>query len=252
MQQTTRTDDKESARMTHIVSQTKKAIACSVDEKETFYRLICQCFLGVSWHDFMRDFQEKDAVMILRKEHNEGEIVGWSTLMVLTLALPTTEVKAVFSGDTVVLPAYRSGIGLGVELSRYFMQTREQFPQHTVYYILISKGWRTYKIMPFFFKEFSPCHDKPTSPYDKAVMDAFGKKKYPSHYNFDTGVITLSSQKLMPESIDAIPTKIDDHTQFFLHSNPGYLDGDELVCVGRISPDNFTQALQRLLNSLRR
>src|SRR5258707_10290956 len=100
--------------MTHIVSQTKKVAACSEHEKETFYQLLCQGFLGISWHDFWRDFQEKDAVMILRKEHSEGEIVGWSTLMVLTLSLPTTEVKGVFSGDTIVLPEYRSSIGLGL------------------------------------------------------------------------------------------------------------------------------------------
>src|SRR5215470_16842102 len=116
--------------MTRIVSQTKKVRACSEHEKEVFYQLICQEFLGMSWSDFIRDFQEKDAVMILRKEHSAGEIVGWSTLMVLTLALPTTEVKGVFSGDTVVLPAYRSGIGMGVELGCYFMRAWAQFPQH--------------------------------------------------------------------------------------------------------------------------
>src|SRR2546426_6718361 len=116
--------------MTHIVSQTKKAAACSEYEKETFYQLLCQGFLGVSWNDFMRDFQEKDAIMLLRKEHSEGEIVGWSTLMALTLPLPGEEVKAVFSGDTIVLPEYRSSTGFGVELVRYFMQVREQFPQH--------------------------------------------------------------------------------------------------------------------------
>src|SRR5207237_757110 len=103
--------------MTHIVSQTKKVAACSKYEKEAFYQLLCQEFLGVTWNDFMRDFQEKDAVMILREEHNEGEIIGWSTLMVLTLALSGQEVKGIFSGDTVVLPEYRSGTGLGVELS---------------------------------------------------------------------------------------------------------------------------------------
>src|SRR5436853_2009813 len=104
--------------MTRIVSETKKVAACSEHEKETFYRLLCQGFLGVTWNDFIRDFQEKDAVMILRKERSEGEIIGWSTLMVLTLALPGTEVKGIFSGDTIVLPEYRSGTGLGVELSR--------------------------------------------------------------------------------------------------------------------------------------
>ena len=234
--------------MTRIVSETRKVAACSEHDKETFYQLLCQGFLGVTWNDFLRDFQEKDAVMILRKECSEGEIIGWSTLMVLTLALPDTEVKGIFSGDTVVLPEYRSGTGLGIELGRYFMYVRKQFPQHTVYYVLISKGWRTYKILPFFFKEFSPRYDKPVLACDKAVMDAFGKLKYPHHYNPATGVVTFSPQRLRPESIDAIPVKLDVHTQFFLRSNPGYLDGHELVCVARVSPDNFTSALKRLLN----
>jgi hypothetical protein len=234
--------------MTSIVSQTKKVAACSEQEKQTFYHLLCQGFLGVRWDDFIRDFQEKDAIMLLRKEHSEGEIVGWSTLMTLTLALAGQEVKAVFSGDTTVLPEYRSSTGFGVELVRYFMQVREQFPQHTVYYILITKGWRTYKIMPFFFKEFSPRYDQPTSACDKAVMDALGQKKYPHHYHSATGVITFSPQRLRPGSIDAIPVKVDAHTQFFLRSNPGYLSGNELVCVARVSPDNFTNGLKRLIS----
>lgn len=235
--------------MTHIVSQTKKVAACSEFEQETFYRLLCHEFIGVSWDDFTRDFREKDAVMILRKEHSAGEIVGWSTLMVLTLAVPGREVKGIFSGDTAVLPEYRNSTGLGVELSRYFMQVYEQFLRHEVYYILISKGWRTYKILPFFFKDFSPRYDKQTSAGDKAVMDAFGQKKYPQHYQSASGVVTFSPQRVRPESIDAVPAKMDAHTRFFLSSNPGYLEGHELVCIARIAPDNFTNGLKRVLGS---
>lgn len=235
--------------MTHIVSQTKKVAACSEYEKETFYQLLCHEFIGASWHDFTRDFREKDAVMILRKEHSAGEIVGWSTLMVLTLAVPGQEVKGIFSGDTAVLPEYRNSTGLGVELSRYFMQVYEQFPRHDVNYILISKGWRTYKILPFFFKEFAPRYDRPTSANDKAVMDAFGQKKYPQHYQPASGVVTFSPQRVRPESIDAIPAKMDAHTRFFLSSNPGYLEGHELVCIARIAPDNFTNGLKRVLRA---
>jgi hypothetical protein len=235
--------------MTHIVSQTRKVAACSERDKETFYRLLCHEFIGVSWDDFMRDFREKDAVMILRKEHSEGEIVGWSTLMVLTLAVPGREVRGIFSGDTAVLPEYRNSTGLGVELSRYFMRVYELFPRDNVYYILISKGWRTYKILPFFFKDFSPRYDRPTSAEDKAVMDAFGQKKYPLHYHSATGVVTFSPQRVRPESIDAVPAKIDEHTRFFLRSNPGYLEGHELVCIARISPDNFTNGLKRVLGA---
>jgi hypothetical protein len=238
--------------MTHIVSQTKKVAACSEWDKETFYQLLCHEFIGVSWDDFMRDFREKDAVMILRKEHSEGEIVGWSTLMVLTLAVPGRKVRCIFSGDTAVLPEYRNSTGLGVELSRYFMQVYELFPQDNVYYILISKGWRTYKILPFFFKDFSPRYDRPTSADDKAVMDAFGQKKYPYHYHSATGVVTFSPQRVRPESIDAVPAKLDEHTRFFLRSNPGYLEGHELVCIARISPDNFTDGLKRVLGATER
>ncbi|HEY1351773.1 MAG TPA: hypothetical protein VGF67_19300 [Ktedonobacteraceae bacterium] len=232
--------------MPHIFSQTRNISACSHQETKTFYHLLCQSFLGVSWHDFIRDFQEKDAVMILRKEHGQGEIVGWSTLMVLTLALPGEEVKGVFSGDTVVLPEYRSSTGLGVELVQYFFQTYEQFPRHKVYYILISKGWRTYRILPFFFKDFAPRYDRPTSFYDTMIRDAFGKKKYPHHYHPETGVITFSDQRVRPESIDAAPTHQDRHAAFFLYRNPGYLDGHELVCVAKIAPDNFTHRVRRL------
>ncbi len=207
--------------MTHIVSQTKKVAACSEYEKETFYQLLCHEFIGVSWHDFTRDFREKDAVMILRKEHSEGQIVGWSTLMVLTLAVPGREVRGIFSGDTAVLPEYRNSTGLGVELSSYFMQVYKQFPRHEVYYILISKGWRTYKILPFFFKEFAPRYDRPTSAEDKAVIDAFGQKKYPQHYQTASGVVTFSPQRVRPESIDAVPAKMDAHTRLFPEQQSG-------------------------------
>lgn len=234
--------------MPHIFSQTKHVSACSQEEKETFYRLLCQGFLGVSWQDFIHDFEEKEAVMILRKEHAGGAIVGWSTLLVLTLALPDEEVKAVFSGDTVVLPEYRSGTGLGVELVRYFLRAYERFPHHKVYYILTTKGWRTYKIMPFFFQEFAPRCDRPTTPDEKMLMDAFGKQKYPGHYHAETGIITYSSQRVRPEGIDAAPPRPDAHAAFFLRRNPGYLDGHELVCVARIAPDNFTNGARRLLS----
>lgn len=237
------------AAMTQIMSQTKKVALCSECEKETCYHLLCQGFLGICWGDFIRDFQEKESVILLRKDHNVGEIVGFSTLTMLNLTLPMEEVKGIFSGDTMVLPEYRSSTGLGVELGRYFMDSYEQFPHHKVYYILMSKGWRTYKILPFFFKEFAPHYEKSTSACEKAVMDAFGRAKYRDHYQPETGLITFGKHaaRLRPESIDAIPVKMEVHTQFFLRSNPGYLCGDELVCVARVAPMNMTSIIQRLV-----
>ena len=235
--------------MTQIINQTKKIASCSEGEIETCYQLLCRGFLDINRDDFIRDFQEKDAVILLRKDRSEGEIVGFSTLMVLTLTLLGEEIKGVFSGDTFVLPEYRGSTGLGVGLGQYFVETYEQFPRHKVYYILMSKGWRTYKILPFFFKEFAPHYEISTSTSEKALIDAFGKTKYPHYYQPETGLIQFgqSAARLRPESVDAVPMKMDEHIRFFLQRNPGYLQGDELVCVARVVPENATNIFQRLV-----
>jgi hypothetical protein len=235
--------------MTQIYSETRPIAACTQQEIATFYQLLQEHFLGVTWEDFMHDFAEKEAVMILHKDDPAGDIVGWSTLMILRLSVQNETVMGVFSGDTVVLPQYRNSTGMGVELVRYWLRAYEQFPGNAVYYILISKGWRTYKMMPFFFRDFSPRYDRQTPTFEQAIIDAFGKTKYPEHYDPATGVITFSPQRVKPDGIDAAPAHPDAHATFFLQRNPGYLSGHELVCVARIAPTNFTPGVRRLVEN---
>ena len=238
--------------MPKIVSQTKQIAELTPSERATMFGLLSLEFLGTRREDFIHDLEEKDAVALLRKESRDGEIVGFSTLMLLELPINGRKVRAVFSGDTTVLPEFRSSGGIGVEVGRYFMKALERFPEHEIYYVLISKGWRTYKVLPFFFKNFAPKHDAPTSIHDKAVMDAFGRVKYPEDYDPDQGLIMFSkeTQRLIPGSIDAVPPQDPDlHTQFFLKKNPTYLSGTELVCVGSVQVANFAPPLVRLLRT---
>jgi len=238
--------------MPKIVSQTKQIAELTPSERATMFGLLSLEFLGTRREDFIHDLEEKDSVALLRKDSRDGEIVGFSTLMLLELPIDGRKVRAVFSGDTTVLPEFRSSGGIGVEVGRCFMKALETFPDHEIYYVLISKGWRTYKVLPFFFKSFAPKHDTPTSIHDKAVMDAFGKVKYPKDYDPDQGLIMFSkeTQRLIPGSIDAVPPQDPDlHTQFFLKKNPTYLSGTELVCVGSVQVANFAPPLVRLLKT---
>ncbi len=239
--------------MPKIFSQTKHITELTASEKATMFGLLSLEFLGTRREDFIHDLEEKDAVALLRKESCDGEIVGFSTFMLLDLPISGRKVKAVFSGDTTVLPDFRTSGGIGVELGRYFMKALEEFPQYEIYYVLISKGWRTYKVLPFFFREFTPKHDTITSIRDKAVMDTFGSVKYPREYNPDKGLIMFSreTQRLIPGSIDALPPSNPDlHVRFFLEKNPTYLSGTELVCVGSVQIGNFAPPLIRLLRNI--
>ncbi len=240
--------------MSKIFSQTKQVVELTPSERATMFGLLSIEFLGVSRQDFIRDLEEKDAVMLLRKETHDGEIVGFSTLMILDLPIVGRKVKAVFSGDTTVLEEYRSSTGFGIEIGRYFMKTLGMFSEYEIYYILISKGWRTYKILPFFFKQFAPKYDTTTELCDKVVMDAFGLKKYFKDYDPEKGLIMFSkeTQRLIPGSIDAVPpTAPDAHIQFFLEKNRTYLSGTELVCVAPVNQRNFAPAMLRLLKSIK-
>ncbi|MBI2474709.1 MAG: hypothetical protein HYV68_03330 [Candidatus Taylorbacteria bacterium] len=239
--------------MAKIFSQTKKIPDLTPSERATMFGLLSLEFLGTRREDFIHDLEEKDAVALLRKECCDGEIVGFSTFMLLDLPIKDRKVKAVFSGDTTVLPDFRTSGGIGVELGRYFMEAVQIFPSHEIYYVLISKGWRTYKVLPFFFKNYAPKHDLQTSNRDKDVMDAFGCVKYPKDYDPDKGLIMFSreTQRLVPGSIDAVPPpEPDPHTAFFLKKNPTYLSGTELVCVGLVQVANFAAPLIRLLKTI--
>ena len=125
--------------MPRIISQTKQIVELTPSERAIMFGLLSLEFLGTRREDFIHDLEEKEAVALLRKESHDGEIVGFSTLMILDLPIDGRIVKAVFSGDTTVLLEFRRSGGIGVEVGRCFMKTLEAFPEHEVYYVLISK-----------------------------------------------------------------------------------------------------------------
>jgi hypothetical protein len=238
--------------MTGIAGETRPVSECTSDELGSCFELLRRLFLGVTWENFLRDLEEKDDVMFLR-DAETGAIGGFSTVTALEIAVHGDPVPVVFSGDTAVLPEYRTSFALGQELARYFHRAYERHSGRPVSYILISKGWRTYKLMPFFFREFSPRHDAQTPPFARALIDAFGESRYPDRYV--DGVIRFGGEaapRVRPDSVDAVPGKGDPHTEFFLRVNSRYLEGEELVCAARIHPTNYTTRLSRLLGLPRR
>jgi hypothetical protein len=241
----------KSAGVTEIVGETRRVSDLTRDELRACFELLQRLFLGVTWENFLSDLEEKDAVMFLRDAETRA-IGGFSTLTELEIDVAGEPVPVVFSGDTAVLPEYRTSFALGQELARHFHDAHERNPEQRLSYILISKGWRTYRIMPFFFREFFPRHDAETPSFELAVIDAFGESRYPDRY--DQGVIRFAGEpapRVRPDGADAVPARSDPHTEFFLRVNSRYLEGDELVCAARIHPANYTDRMRRLLGLAR-
>jgi Acetyltransferase (GNAT) domain len=233
--------------VTEIVGETRGVTDLTHDELRACFELLRRLFLDVTWEDFLRDLEEKDEVMFLL-DADTRTIGGFSTLTELEIDVFGERVPVVFSGDTAVLPEYRTSLALGQELARHFHDAHEENPGRPISYVLVSKGWRTYRLMPFFFREFFPRHDVETPRFERALIDAFGESRYPDRY--DKGVLRSAGEpapRIRPDSVDAVPARSDPHTEYFLRVNSRYLEGDELVCAARIHPTNYTVRMRRLL-----
>ena len=206
----------------------------SLGERAEMKSLLTAYYLGVDPKQFEYDLDEKEHVILLRNGAATERIVGFSTLMLLDLEVVGKQVKAVFSGDTIVDRGGRSTLGLGLEIAGYFLRTLRENPDTELFYILIAKGWQTSRIPELLFRSYSPSPAHPMSSEHKQVIDAFGATKYPNNYQPETGLITFSgaTQRVKPDSSEGtIPARSNAQVDFFVQNNPDYLKGNELVYV---------------------
>lgn len=236
--------------MNKVINVTKKVKDLSTREREQMFHLFNTYYLGVNSTKFAFDLAEKEHAILLL-DGSTGDIVGFSTLMVLDLAISIGCVKAVFSGDTIVENAFKKNNGkLMVELGTYFLLLLKEFPNTPIFWILTSKGCRTYQVLPLFFEKFSPSFDHPTSSLHKEIMDTFGTKKYPEEYDPKSGLIRYKGevQRLKPGVADVTERRLKNpHTRFFIEKNPEHMRGDDLVCIAEVAEDNFTKAFKRIM-----
>ncbi len=185
------------------------------------------------------DLDQKDWALLLVQDN---QLVGFSTLQRSLEHFQGSPVAVYFSGDTLVLPQHRHRFQLPRLWARAVF---ELVAQDTLpcYWLLICSGFRTYRFLSVFYREFYPRYDQPTPPDWANFMSALAERRFGPLYDSQNGVVRLASacKEGLPER------QLDPHAQFFLSANPGWVKGHELVCLTRLSVDNQSAALQRLL-----
>lgn len=204
----------------------------------------------VSRERFEADLAEKDGVVILEDEM--GAISGFSTQKVLRARVDGRDVRALFSGDTVIDRSHWGEQELCRGWCRYAGAVLAREPQMPLYWFLMSKGYRTYLYLPLFFREFYPRAGKTAPAFEQRVLDTFALAKFPSHYDPTTGLISFpQSQGQLTGELAAVPPHRRDHehVRFFLQRNPDYARGIELACLAEISITNLNDFGRRLFQA---
>lgn len=227
------------------VNANVKLRACTVPasrltlaHKIRMFELMQKYYDQVTREQFLKDLAKKHDVILLLDERSQ-QVQGFSTLMKLSTCQNGKEVHAVFSGDTVIEKAFWGQRALGKAFLRYLFNEKLQRPFAPLYWLLITKGYKTYLMMANNFTEYYPRFDKPTPAEKKALMDKFYSTLYPDDYDAKTGLIQPNSAtgqvKTGVAGISPSLVERNPKIAFFQRANPGWQQGVELTCIARMT-----------------
>jgi hypothetical protein len=221
--------------------------ALSPVERTELRVLLERYFEGVTEAQFVRDLDEKDWVL---RVFSGGRLVGFSTLAVEVVKLADgREVNVVYSGDTIMAPEAWGSPVLARGWIRLVRRACSQLPTLPCYWLLLSSGFRTYRFLPVFWREFWPNAEARSPESAKALRDELARRRFGAAYDASAGVVRFGAPQRLRARLAEVPTgrERDAHVAFFLAANPGHGAGDELVCLTELGDENLTAAGRRVV-----
>lgn len=200
---------------------------------------------------FRSDLSQKDGVILLSEGPlDQSNLVGFSTY---SIGVHESEdlgpVTILFSGDTVIHQDHWGSSALFVAFSRLLADILALPGDRPAYWLLLSKGFRTYLMLPLFFETFIPSVSRSEPVELRRVLDSVASERFGDIYDPELSIARMGRDFLKESLAYVPPNKMDNpHVQFFLERNPGFARGDELVCLTAIDKANFCDCTLRLVN----
>jgi hypothetical protein len=211
------------------------------------FALLDSHFEGVTPEQFGADLEGKSHVILLERG---ARLVGFTTLLAYRSNFSGESVSVIYSGDTIVAPeAWHSPV-----LARAWIaavnRIRQDFPRGRCYWLLLTSGFRTYRFLPVFWREFFPTYARPTPDETAQLLRHLARERFGGAYDPARGVVRFPRPQRLRPGLAGVPAgrDADPHVRFFLEQNPGHGDGDELVCLAELSSTNLTAAGRRMVD----
>lgn len=212
-----------------------------LDDKqiERMYFLMSEHYDCVARELFLQDLSNKQWVGLLKD--NQNEIQGFTTFALNPKNCNTASYNIVFSGDTIITRDYWGTSELVRGTAYTFGQLLSMNPHKKLYWYLMSKGHRTYMYLPLFFRRFYPSFDPERHVDHFDIVNHCSSVLYPNAWDASRGLVTFKEKhgQLKPELAQgAWEKKSHSYVQFFLEKNPDFEQGDELICITELDPNN--------------
>lgn len=222
--------------------------ALRAEERHEMFALLDRYFEGVTPAQFAHDLDEKDWVLRIRRD---GRLVGFTTLQLYPTSMNGACAQVLYSGDTIMAPEAWGSPVLARGWIALVRALQRMHPERRWYWLLLSSGFRTYRFLPVFWRDFWPRHDAEPPTEVRDALCALATARFGRAYDATAGVVRFTHPQRLRGALADVPDgRVDDpHVRCFLRHNPGWAQGDELVCLTELSDANLTAAGVRMVRS---
>ncbi len=223
--------------------------AVTVTHIKQMYELYAAFYENTSLDIFLSDLSKKSGVILVARK-SDDRIVGFSTQTFFDLKVDGKRVRGIFSGDTIIEPAYWGNNALANTFYRRLIIERIKRPFVPFYWFLISKGYKTYLLMTNNFYNYYPKVDGNRGGRNERyhnITEAYCQQLFPEAFDkanmlldFGDSYVRLKGDvaEITPELKSA-----NKHIAFFEQMNPSWRRGTEVPCLAACDYESLFRSI---------
>ena len=221
-------------------------------QRDQMHSLMTTYFSNVTRSRFEADLSEKSWVCAITDSRSE-QICGFSTLARFEADVDGETIAALFSGDTIMSREHWGQPTLHGTVARQLMYLADEAPNTRSFWLHLSAGYKTYRLLPACFLEFFPRYDTETPPTIRRLIKTLATQRFGSQYHEETGIVRFDEPTPLRRGVADVNNRQsnDRDVDFFVRANPGHAAGDELVCIAELTQSNLTRAVRRIIGDAR-
>lgn len=204
------------------------------------FELYDQYYSGAKREIFESDLADKSQVLLLKNDRDA--LRGFSTIKVYEVSDGERMARVIYSGDTIIDRDYWGTQALPFRWIENAGRIKAANPEMPLYWLLITKGHRTYRYLPAFARTFYPTWRADTPCAMQRLMEATGHLVFGNRYDAASGIVRHEPEGVALRrdfaGLDG-RNRANREVGFFLERNPGHAEGDELLCMCELSEANL-------------
>lgn len=213
----------------------------SVRHLRQMYELFGKYYANVDLDTFSRDMSRKTGVFLIQ-DLEQDRIVGFSTYVSMDMEVAGRKARGIFSGDTILEKQYWGSRALHAAFYKRVIREKLTRPFTPLYWLLISKGYRTYLLLANNLLDYYP-HPRGRNSHLEGFVRSYCETLFPGYYCEERKLLDFGEgYNHLREGMTPITPELrrkNEAIAFFEQRNPTWQRGTELPCIGVIRLADF-------------